>query len=218
MLRTRHIAAGFALLCSYLSGQQAGPPPAIPMPADRAADSYRIYSGLLPLGETALPDWPHDLLLIRDTTITVIPQNLPCDDILSSDLSPHQAVHPTDDRRKDFTEILADFDRHCHERLTLDRTAFKVSIPVRLVNAQEQEEFQLSRSRYPPDLSLADKYKGVPALYAFSQVYFNAHHTVALVYATHWCGGLCGQGFWIALALKSGQWKPLPWRAAQWIS
>jgi len=58
----------------------------------------------------------------------------------------------------------------------------------------------------------------LPALYGFSEVYFNAHHTVALVYATHWCGALCGQGFWVALALEDGQWKPLRWSATTWIS
>jgi hypothetical protein len=133
-------------------------------------------------------------------------------------MNPHQAVHPTDDRRQDFAEILQDFDHHCHDRLILDPNSWKVAIPVRLLNAQEQKEFQSTRMNSNPSTAAAQKFKGAPALYAFSQVYFNAHHTVALVYATHWCGGLCGQGFWIAFALENGKWKPLRWNATTWIS
>lgn len=218
MLRAVSVVAGLTVLVAAVSGQQTLTPPAILMPADRLADSYRIYSSLLPLGETAGPNWPHDLLLIQDTTITVVPQNLPCNDSLSSEMNPHQAVHPSDGSRQDFAEILADFDRHCHDRLILDRSAFRVSTPVRLLNVQEQKEFQSTREARNPNTAAARKYEGAAALYAFSEVYFNAHHTVALVYATHWCGGLCGQGFWIALALKNGQWIPLPWIASHWIS
>lgn len=42
--------------------------------------------------------------------------------------------------------------------------------------------------------------------------------TVALVYATQWCGMLCGQGLWLAFALENGEWKPLNWNASTWIS
>jgi hypothetical protein len=218
MLRALYIAAGSLVCISGLFGQHTATSPAIPMPADRVADSYRIYSGLLPLGETAGPNWPHDVLLVQDTTITVIPPDQKCNDPLSSTMNPHQAVHPSDDRRQDFAKILQDFDHHCHERLILDRTAFQVSLPVRLLNAQEQKEFQSTRMNSNQNTAAAQKFKGAPALYAFSQVYFNAHNNVALVYATHWCGGLCGQGFWIAFALENGKWKPLRWNATTWIS
>jgi hypothetical protein len=217
MLHAFSVVAGLTVLVTALSGQ-AKSDPAIPMPADRVADSYKIYSSLLPLGETAGPGWPHDVLLVQDMTITVIPLDQKCNDPLSATMNPHQAVHPTDDRRQDFAEILQDFDHHCHERLILDPNSWKVAIPVRLLNAQEQKEFQSTRMNSNPNTPAAQKFKGAPALYAFSQLYFNAHHTVALVYATHWCGGLCGQGFWIAFALENGRWKPLRWNATTWIS
>jgi hypothetical protein len=218
MLHAFSVVAGLTVLVTAFSGQQAGTDPAIFMPADRIADSYKIYSSLLPLGETAGPGWPHDVLLVQDKTITVVPLDQKCDDPLSATMNPHQAVHPTDDRRQDFAEILQDFDHHCHDRLILDPNSWKVAIPVRLLNAQEQKEFQSTRMNSNPSTAAAQKFKGAPALYAFSQVYFNAHHTVALVYATHWCGGLCGQGFWIAFALENGKWKPLRWNATTWIS
>jgi hypothetical protein len=202
-------------------GNDASKP--LPMPADRAADSYQIYSSLIPLGETGGNDWPHAMWLVEDTTITAIPSDQPCEGKpgathFESSLNPHAAVHPPDNQQQDFNEILADFDRHCHDRIALDPHRWTLSQPVHLLNQQEQKAFRLSRAGEPRDLVAAAKYKGAPALYAFSEVYFNLRHTVALVYATHWCGNLCGQGFWLAFGLKDGKWQPLPWNSTHWIS
>jgi hypothetical protein len=133
-------------------------------------------------------------------------------------MNPHVGVHPPEDQRQDFNEILTDFDLHCHDRVALDPHKFTLSPPVRMLNPQQQKAFRISRSGEPKDPAIAAKYKGAPALYAFSEVYFNLHHTVALVYATHWCGNLCGEGFWLAFGLKDGKWQPLPWNSTHWIS
>jgi hypothetical protein len=95
-------------------------------------------------------------------------------------------------------------------------TRWKLPVPVRLLNAKQQAEFELHVGL--PEPTAEDKYKGAPALYGFSEVYFNAKHTVALVYATHYCGSRCGEGFWIALTLEGGEWKGLPWKTSGWIS
>lgn len=201
--------------------------PPIPMPTNRAADSYQIYSSLLPLGETASPGWPHDLWLIADTTIAAVPQDQPCKPPAKADqtdMNPHVAVHPSDDRRQDFQEILDDFDAHCHDRIALNAESFNTKVPVRLLTPDEQKEFSFTRGGIlrpvdPAAVAAAKaKYAGAPSLYSFSEVYFNLHRTVALVYATHWCGSLCGQGFWIAFALDNGHWKSLNWDATTWIS
>lgn len=39
-----------------------------------------------------------------------------------------------------------------------------------------------------------------------------------ILYATQWCGGLCGEGLWVALALEEGQWKRLKWGSVYSIS
>jgi hypothetical protein len=234
-MRHRHLwfFATAALILSSVGtpGQNASKaaalPSAIPMPQDRSADSYRIYSKLVPLGETAGEGWPHDLWLIRDTTEAPVPSDEPCaptrgsacSESFASSMNPHAAVHPTADRSQDFAEILEDFDRHCHDRVMLEANNLTLSAPVRLLNREEQEEFVQSRNKRPAERSAeAAKFAGAPALYGFSEVYFNHAHTVALVYATHWCGGLCGQGMWLAFALSNGQWKALRWNATTWIS
>jgi hypothetical protein len=201
----------------------ASNPPTIAMPADRAADSYTIYSSLIPLGETAGKDWPHEYWLVQDATVGVVPADQPCHVEPSKqnqfDMNPHIGVHPTKDREQDFAEILEDFDAHCHDRVALSPTAWQTTAPVRLLTPAEQDEYRATRGTTAgANSEAAKKYKGAPALYGFSEVYFNLHRTVALVYATHWCGGLCGQGFWIAFALEDGQWKRLKWDATTWIS
>ena len=195
---------------------------AIAMPADRAADSYRIYSSLMPLGETAGKGWPHDLWLVQATTVTVVAPNEACKPAsppnrgnLLGNMNPHVAVHPTSNLQQDFVEILEDFDLHCHDRITLDPNAWTGLVPVRLLNENEQETFRKSRFDGTP----APEFNGAPALYGFSEVYFNAKRTVALVYATHWCGALCGEGFWLGLTLQDGKWKRAQWLdSASWIS
>jgi len=115
------------------------------IPADRMAVAYQLYSRLVPFGEAARPDWPHDLLLIEDSTITIVPPDRKCDDP-QIELNPHVAVQPTRDRRQDYEEILQDFDRHCHDRIILDRSGFKLSHQFRLLGANEQKEFEEYRS------------------------------------------------------------------------
>jgi hypothetical protein len=224
---------GLLLACavlfpSVLVGQSppAAPSPLIDMPTDRAAESYLIYSSLIPVGETAGKDWPHEFWLVQDATVSVVPPDQPCYQepvggrvtAFNSGMNPHNAVHPPENRSQDFQEILKDFDAHCHERLRLDSQSWKTTAPVHLLTPDEQEEFRMARFAEIKDSTAVTKFKGAPALYGFSQVYFNAHHTVALVYATQWCGGLCAQGIWFAFALEGGQWKQQKWNATNWIS
>ena len=98
--------------------------PAAPMAEDRDA-SYRIYSSLLPLGETASQGWPRGLWLVEDKTVTVVRQDHPCVPPASSNplghlddsMNPHFAVHPPDTIRRISTK----------SSRTLMLTAMKVS-------------------------------------------------------------------------------------------
>jgi hypothetical protein len=193
--------------------------PPIPMPQDRATDSYRIYSIMLPVGELADPGWSRDLWLLSDTTLALVPADQPClsQDIDGINMNPHVAVEPPPDQVQDFYEMLADFDRRCHERIQLTPDAFNLVVPLRLLSQAEQDEF--IRKRFDPNAgseadALIAQYRGAPGLSRFSQVYFNSHHTVAMVYAAGWCGGLCAQSYWQVLGLQDGSWKRLHWHTA----
>ncbi|HEX4066029.1 MAG TPA: hypothetical protein VHZ09_08380 [Acidobacteriaceae bacterium] len=128
-------------------------------------------------------------------------------------MNPHIAVHPPASAAKDFAEIMEDFDAHCHERWSLNPGLWHTTTPVRLATRTEQQEFVHDRSMRTPPQVLTDEYAGAPALYGFSEIYFNANHTVALVYATQWCGTLCAERMWVAFAREEGAWKQLSWHA-----
>jgi hypothetical protein len=132
-------------------------------------------------------------------------------------MNPHVAIRPPTDRRQDFEEVLKDFDAHCHDRIKLDPNAWHLAAPVRLLSPEEQEELRTSlfggRTR-----ESRPEFKGAPALYGFSEVYFNQKYTLALVYATQLCGSLCGEGFWVVFELQNGKWKELHWSSTSWQS
>ncbi len=48
-------------------------------------------------------------------------------------------------------------------------------------------------------------------LHRFTEVFFNANHTLALVEQGMWCGNLCGNWEWVVLERKGRQWQVLPW-------
>ena len=219
------LALGVLAPSALLRAQQplakdAAPAAPIPMPSDRAGASYRIYSMLMPVGELGGRDWPHGLWLLADTTVTLVQPDQPCIPEGSEPvgMNPHVALQPPPDQAQDYAELLEDFDRHCHDRILLTAEPFKVAVPLRVLTKQEQDEFMATRFAVPGankvDPAVALKYEGAPGLSSFSEVYFNAHHTVAMVYGWGWCGGLCGQGFWSVFALKDGEWKSLRWNSS----
>lgn len=201
----------------------------IPMPSDRISDSFQIYSSLIPLGETADPRWSHEKWLVADSTVTTVPDEQPCFPVSipenarksPSSMDPHVAVQFPEKYRRDGEEALKDFDAHCHERWSLGGGDWSVKEPLLLLSPKEQNEFRFLRFRgneggLPPE-TIA-KYKGAATLISFSGVFFSQNRTVAMVYATHWCGALCGEDFWTAFVLENGVWKQQRWTVIRGIS
>lgn len=186
-MRLSLLGAFWLLICSCQLVPAQAPNrelPPVEMPADRLADSYAIYSSLIPLGETAGKGWPHDLWLVQDTTISAVPESQPCNPTSgqSSTMNPHIAVHAPQAQLQDYLEILRDFDAHCHDRIKLSSDGgWRLSAPLRLLNPKEQNRFEMTRFTFPPNPEDAARFRGAPAFYGFSEVYFNVSHTVALV-------------------------------------
>ena len=225
MTRTMSRLAISLLAFASFAQQPAASPKPIPMPSDRAADSYRIYSMLLPITESVLTQIiyfdnnrrPSELLLLADTTITVVQPNGPCKNPFGR-INPYVALYPTPEQAQDYAEMLDDFDHHCHDRIVLTAESLKLAVPVHVLNQAEQEEFRKTRLRLKPgdqtDPAAVAKYKGAFGLSSFTEVYFNSHHTVAMVYGWGWCGDPCSQGFWTVFGLQNGEWKQLKWRSS----
>ena len=210
------------------SAEKETPSPPIPMPKDRAADSYDLYSRLMPVGELGNPGWPHDLYLMADTTTSPVSYDEPCFVKMDPDKgppgeanweNPHIAISAPKEREHDFAEVLEDFDKHCHERIRLTPELMKTKVPLRMLTENEAKEFYSTRSDPKAPESLKEKYKGAPGLSSFSQVFFNKNHTLALVYAQGWCGNLCAQMFWgVFERMPDGTWKSQPWVAVMSMS
>jgi hypothetical protein len=209
------------LTCLGLAAQLPAQPGAtprfaqpMPMPEDRAQDSYAIYSQLLKSGPIEWRNVSRKQWLIEATT-NAIPLEVAChpaSGINSVEMNPHNAVEAPKDRQTEWNEVLTDYDRHCHDVIQLDLESFRTELPVRLLNGEDKQGFMKDPERPPAEF--ADG----AGLHRFTEVFFNANHTLALVEQGMWCGSLCGNWTWVVLERRDGRWQMLPWVSMSAVS
>ena len=169
-----------------------------PMPEDRAADSYAIYSMLMPgapfdsMGSAQNQTWA-----IADTTI-IIPDMNPA-------LPPHGQLQAPGDHPTRFQEAVRDFEVRKYQRIQLTGH-FQLPQPYKLLNSSQVAELRRAKSAVDAGSALQSKYAGYPGVTFFSEVYFSAAHNAALVFMNNWCANLCAQGQWIYLEKQNGSW------------
>lgn len=159
----------------------ASPDAAIPMPPDRAADSYAIYSMLMP-GPTLA-----GLASERDATWAIAKITVNEDD-RSPRIPPDGQLKAPPDNPRAFREAVLDYQANRYARVELDKHGFKLTHPFALVDPK------------------GAKNSGYPGVTYFSEVYFDEHHDAALVYQSEWCANLCSAGTWIYLEKHGGDW------------
>lgn len=192
------------------------------MPQDSVADSYRIYSELLPSDQIEWGNVPRSRWLVEDTT-KAEPLNTPCAN--GDTMNPHKVIQAPKGREAEFAEVLADFDAHCHDRYRLDASEFRVKLPVRLMDEEDRERYLGGVSDYmPPPNNIMeapptpDEFKGAAGMHSFTAVYFNRAHTLAMTEIGMYCGMLCENWTWVVLERTDGPWKILPWVHTSMIS
>ena len=193
----------------------------VPMPQDRVADSYEIYSQLLPGNQIEWGNAPRSFWLVEDTT-KAEPPDSPC--VSGGIMNPHKAIQAPQARQAEFAEVLADFDAHCHDRFQLAASKLRVELPVRLLDEEARKRYVSGVSGYmPPQNNIMqapptpDEFKGAAGMHSFTLVYFNSAHTLAMTEIGMYCGGLCGNWRWVVLDHTNGQWHILPWvRMVTW--
>lgn len=213
------LAMGFA---AGLAQQRKPSPPESkpePMPQDRIADSYTIYSQLLPGNQIEWGNAPRSQWLVENTT-KAIPLDNPC----ASGI-PHQGISPPQERQAEFAELLADYDAHCHDRYQLDASKFRLRLPIRLLDEEARKHYVRGVSGFmPPSNNImqapptSDEFKGAAGMHSFTAVYFNRAHTLAMTEIGMYCGSLCGNWKWVVLEKKDGEWQVLPWVTRSMIS
>jgi hypothetical protein len=196
MLRKFSLTAAFLFLAPSLASSAAST--ALPMPPERAADTYAIYAVLIP-GEPfkSLPPEQARQWAIADTTVSIADMN--------PAVPPDGELTAPPDNVAGFREAVRDFQirRYQHIQLTRD---FHLDRGYDLLNEQQVSELRQSKSGVDAASQLQDKYAGYPGITFLSQVFFNANQTAALVYINNWCANLCAAGQWVYLEKHGSQW------------
>jgi hypothetical protein len=167
-----------------------------PIPTDRRADAYAVYSAVLTRPSLNHPDTGSRYLIAGTTGIAQEGHPDACFDLPRAYAS-------------SVREILADAARFRDRAFRLER-AFSIPKRYELLTPAEAASFMDPR-RNPPDRALQERFAGATDLITLGNVYFNSSRTVAAVKMFAWCGRLCGQGTWRVLQKENGEWKDRDW-------
>jgi hypothetical protein len=167
-----------------------------PIPANRRADAYAVYSAVLSHPNLNHPDTNSKYLIAGATGIAQEGRPEACFDF-------PRAYSPS------VREIVADAARFRDRPFRLER-AISIRKPYELLSPAEAASFMDPR-RNPPDRALQERFAGATDLITLGNVYFNSAHTVAAVKIFVWCGRLCGQGTWRVLEKRGGEWEDRDW-------
>lgn len=183
------------LVAAHLGAQQKQ---VVPLPDDRGMDSYAIYSLLLneqPFD--ALPPDQTARLAIAGTTVSIREMN--------PAVAPDSALQPPGDNANAFQEAVRDFRSRRFERVQLARR-FALGQDYALLSDAQVADFRNARSGTSPGSDLQEQYAGYPGITFFTQVYFDARRTAALVYRNNWCASPCSNGQWFYLEKHGNTW------------
>jgi len=200
---------------STSQGAQGNP---IPMPTDRAEDSFTIYSLLIPVLQPTKKEY-----LVAETTedlsgqfqvLTPAAQTKPPYapiDIARLRIDP---LDVPDDWKVPFQEAVADYQRNKEVRVRLE-PKLRLPLPYRLLDSEQVKEYKLLQPPHitspshpwPPDPKLVKKYKGRGPLSLVSEVYFDHARTLGLVWAVSGC-----MENWYAFEKQNSQWLPAAWK------
>ena len=202
--RKLSLAATAASLCFFgvtsggATGRDATASGAMPMPNDRAADSYAIYSVLMPGAPfDSMNSLQSQKWAIADTTISISDMN--------PAIPPEGQLKAPKEHSNRFHEAVRDFEARKYDRIQLTQQ-FHLGTPYTLMDAGQVAEFRQAKTSIAADSGLQSKYAPYPGITFFSEVYFNSNHHAALVYMNNWCANLCQQGQWLYLEKHGGSW------------
>jgi len=172
---------------------------AIPMPQDRAEDSYAIYSLLMPGDPFAsLPADQAARWAICDVTVN--------EDDRNPAVPPQGQLKAPPENPKGFEEAVGDYEANKDVRVQLTSKGFHLSHPFTLVGRSDAARVRAAKSGPAVSADEEAQWRGYPGITYFSEVYFDKKHSAALVYMNDWCAHLCSSGSWIYLEKHGGQW------------
>jgi hypothetical protein len=166
------------------------------LPTDRSADTYVIYSMLMP-GQVFKDMDSGQAWAISDTTVN--------EDDVNPRLAPEATLQPPDDNAHAFQEAVNDYNQRKKERFALSRH-FQLDRPYVLLTPTQGSELKQARTSPDSSSDIQSEYANYLGITYFSEVYFNIPQTAALVYILDWCGNFCSQSEWVYLEKQNGVW------------
>lgn len=169
------------------------------IPKSRAADSYAIYSLLMP---GKLFEHPG----VQRTSHWAIAEKTVTFDEMDPQIDPRGALKPPPGNEKAFKEAVRSFELYRYVSYTL-QPHLHLDHPYDLLTPQQVKDLRAAKSAVNPSSRLKARYAAYPGVTLFSAVYFDDAQNAALVYINQWCGVLCTQGQWVYLEKQDGHWK-----------
>ncbi len=196
MLRRLCLFTAFTLIAPVLLAR--GDSSALPMPEERAANSYAIYAVLIP-GEPfkSLPPEQAQEWAIADTTVSIADMN--------PAVPPDGQLTAPPDNVSGFRQALRDYQARRYQHIQLTRQ-FQLDRNYDLFNGNQVNEIRRAKAAVDAGSDLKNKYAAYPGVTFLSQVFFNDNQTAALVYMNNWCTNLCAAGEWVYLEKHGGTW------------
>lgn len=198
----------FALLFAsarMLAFGQEPPNEVRPVPAERRADVYAVYSAVLLRPSLSHPDDNRKYLIADMSGVAE-----------ESDLAPCTTV--PEEHRAALAELLADRNEHRLKRFRLD-PGFKILKPYDLVTDREAAQFSELRNTPGHTTDEVEKFRGAVDLITLGNVFFDRRRTTAAVYTSAYCGSLCAFGTWrVFLKTTKGDWDEQKWAKCMTIA
>lgn len=179
--------------------QQYTPAAGNHVPHDLAADTYAIYSLLMP-GE------PFSKMQSGSGARWAIAAETVNFDDMNPRIDPRGALKPPAGGERAFHEAVETFLANKYQRFVL-QPKLNIDHAYDLLSAEQVSDLRAAKSSVAPTSHTRSRYDGYPGVTFFSEVYFDSDRNTALVYMNDWCGSLCSQGQWIYLEKHGGQWE-----------
>jgi hypothetical protein len=170
-----------------------------PIPADRRADAYAIYSAVLARPSLSHPNENEKYLIEEFSGLA-----------MEESTDPQRCIGVPEPYRTRFAELLADRAAHSEARFQFER-AFTSPKPYDLISEEQAEEFRKLRSTPGRSTNEVDLFRGATDLITLGNVYFDRKRTLAAVHMWAYCGSLCGYGTWRVFVNRGGGYQEQNW-------
>jgi hypothetical protein len=153
------------------------------------AEAYKVYSAILP------QEWPW-----RDADARTL--------VIRTETEPYgMCINPDKESEKIVGTAIADYKNKNEKKWLLQRH-FEIGKPYEMVSSDEIDTI-FKTEGVSGWTKFYERHPDSGGWIELSAVGFNPSKTIAVVYAGHSCGGLCGGGTFHILQKVEGKWIPL---------